>query len=225
MNNISEVIKKIRKDNNLTQKQLADKLNVTYQAVSKWENDKSIPDITTLKNISNKFNIKLDDLLGVNHSKKKKYPKIIILLLIFSVLSLFSYLLLNSDKYNFEKLESLNTDFQVSGVVAFSRKQNSLYISNIKYIKEDGTKYKNVSCSLYEDQGDVHIKVSECSSKLEPTNQDTLSNLLEEINFKLDNYTSTNKQFDEKNFYLEINAEDITNKTTSFKINISKENK
>ena len=37
---ISEFIKKIRKDNNLTQKELAAKYGVTYQAVSKWENGK-----------------------------------------------------------------------------------------------------------------------------------------------------------------------------------------
>lgn len=38
-------IKQIRKDHNLTQKQLAEKYNVTYQAVSKWETGKNMPDI------------------------------------------------------------------------------------------------------------------------------------------------------------------------------------
>lgn len=37
------IIKNIRKKYNLTQKQLADKYNVTYQAVSKWENGLSFP--------------------------------------------------------------------------------------------------------------------------------------------------------------------------------------
>ena len=42
---IGNFIKEIRKKNNLTQKDLADKYNVTYQAVSKWENGKNMPDI------------------------------------------------------------------------------------------------------------------------------------------------------------------------------------
>ena len=46
---IGKFIKKIRVDNGLTQKDLADKLGVTYQAVSKWENGKNIPDIMILK--------------------------------------------------------------------------------------------------------------------------------------------------------------------------------
>ena len=50
-------IKEIRKNNNLTQKQLADKYGVTYQAVSKWENGKNMPDIMLIKQMSKDFNI------------------------------------------------------------------------------------------------------------------------------------------------------------------------
>ena len=54
MEQIGSIIKDIRKKNNLTQNEFASILGVTFQAVSKWENDKSIPDITILKDISNK---------------------------------------------------------------------------------------------------------------------------------------------------------------------------
>ena len=63
---IGNLIKQIRKDNNLTQKDLADKLGVTFQAVSKWENGKNIPDIAVLKQISDMFNINIDDILNGN---------------------------------------------------------------------------------------------------------------------------------------------------------------
>ena len=54
---IGNLIKEIRKDNNLTQAELGDSLGVTAQAVSKWENSKNIPDIAVLKEISdNKSN-------------------------------------------------------------------------------------------------------------------------------------------------------------------------
>ena len=55
MEQIGSIIKDIRKKNNLTQNEFASILGVTFQAVSKWENDKSIPDITILKDISNKL--------------------------------------------------------------------------------------------------------------------------------------------------------------------------
>ena len=54
---VGNLIKKLRKDNNLTQKELADKLNVTFQAVSKWENGKSVPDIAQLRQISKLFSV------------------------------------------------------------------------------------------------------------------------------------------------------------------------
>ena len=60
---ISEFIKKLRKDNSLTQKQLAEKYNVTYQAVSKWENGINMPDVLLLKRMSKDFNVSLDDIL------------------------------------------------------------------------------------------------------------------------------------------------------------------
>lgn len=49
-------IKKLRTESNLTQKDLADKMNVTFQTVSKWENDTNEPDITNIKELAKIFN-------------------------------------------------------------------------------------------------------------------------------------------------------------------------
>ena len=46
---VGSLIKQIRLDNHLTQKDLADKYGVTYQAVSKWENGTNLPDISLIK--------------------------------------------------------------------------------------------------------------------------------------------------------------------------------
>lgn len=54
-----------RKRLGLTQDQLAEKLGVTAQAVSKWENDQSCPDITTLPRLAEIFGVSTDTLLGV----------------------------------------------------------------------------------------------------------------------------------------------------------------
>ena len=67
--NVSKFIKNLRKKNNLTQKKLAEELGVTYQAVSKWENGKNIPDIEILKLICDKYNVNIEDIIG---TKKKK---------------------------------------------------------------------------------------------------------------------------------------------------------
>ncbi|MBQ8203675.1 MAG: helix-turn-helix transcriptional regulator [Clostridia bacterium] len=56
-------INKIRKDNNLTQEDFAEKYNVTRQTISNWENGKSYPDLETLVKISDDFSVSLDVLL------------------------------------------------------------------------------------------------------------------------------------------------------------------
>ena len=53
-----------RKRLGLTQDQLAERLGVTAQAVSKWENDQSCPDITMLPKLAEIFGITTDQLLG-----------------------------------------------------------------------------------------------------------------------------------------------------------------
>ena len=54
-----------RKRMGLTQDALAEQLGVTAQAVSKWENDQSCPDITMIPKLANLFSITTDELLGV----------------------------------------------------------------------------------------------------------------------------------------------------------------
>ena len=62
---IGKRISSNRKRLALTQEQLAEKLGVTAQAVSKWENDQSCPDITMLPRLAEIFSISTDELLGV----------------------------------------------------------------------------------------------------------------------------------------------------------------
>ena len=56
-------LSKIRKDNNFSQEQLADKLGMSRQAVSKWESGSSYPDMKTMIQICKILNCKLDDLM------------------------------------------------------------------------------------------------------------------------------------------------------------------
>lgn len=59
----NEKLKEIRKQNNLSQEDLANQLNVSRQAITKWETAQGLPDMENLKNISKFFHVSLDELL------------------------------------------------------------------------------------------------------------------------------------------------------------------
>lgn len=69
---IGENIKKLRKDRNITQERLAQALNISVAAVSKWERDETYPDITLLFPLAHYFNITIDELMGYNKEKIEK---------------------------------------------------------------------------------------------------------------------------------------------------------
>ncbi len=64
--NIGNNIKRLRQHKNLTQDQVAEKLRVSYQAVSKWENNANAPDIALLPEIANFFGVSIDALFSDN---------------------------------------------------------------------------------------------------------------------------------------------------------------
>lgn len=63
MNNFGEKLKMLREQTDITQEEVSQKLNVTRQSVSNWENNKNYPDLTTSVTLSQLYNISLDDLL------------------------------------------------------------------------------------------------------------------------------------------------------------------
>jgi len=95
---IARNITELRKSNNLTQTELAEKLNYSDKAVSKWERAESLPDVTVLKKIADMFYVSVDYLFAEEHShtqnespaaaKHKKRNHIIITLLSTSLLFL-----------------------------------------------------------------------------------------------------------------------------------------
>ena len=66
----AEKLKSIRKQSEMSQEQLAEKLGVSRQAVTKWETDAGIPDIENIKAISSLFDISIDELLSNNKGTK-----------------------------------------------------------------------------------------------------------------------------------------------------------
>lgn len=66
INNFASNLKNLRLNNNLTQQELGDKLNITKQVISNYENSKRIPDLYTIIKISNFFNCSIDSLIYSN---------------------------------------------------------------------------------------------------------------------------------------------------------------
>lgn len=155
-NKIGAFIKKIRVESALTQEQLAEKIPISRQAVSKWENGVAIPDPTTLIRLSEIFDITINEILygerinpqnknKINHlalriykecTNRKKIIKILTFLLTVSVLSFFVYFFINSYKsivvYN---VYGSNSNVDLSNGI-FVRTNDKLYFS-LSSIKSD----------------------------------------------------------------------------------------
>ncbi len=61
---MGQIIRRLRKERNLTQEELAEQLGITFQAVSKWENDNGMPDISQVVPIAHVFGVSTDVLFG-----------------------------------------------------------------------------------------------------------------------------------------------------------------
>ncbi len=68
----AEKLKSIRKQAGMSQEQLAEKLGVSRQAVTKWETDSGIPDIENMMAISVLFDISIDELLSNEKGQKSR---------------------------------------------------------------------------------------------------------------------------------------------------------
>ena len=68
----AEKLKSIRKQAGMSQEQLAEKLGVSRQAVTKWETDAGIPDIENMMAISALFDISIDELLSNEKGQKSR---------------------------------------------------------------------------------------------------------------------------------------------------------
>ena len=69
---IGKFIAKCRKDKNLTQEQLAEKLGVSYKSVSRWENGKNMPDYSILKELCNILDIDVNEFLSGEKIEKNE---------------------------------------------------------------------------------------------------------------------------------------------------------
>lgn len=70
---IGKFIAELRKEKNITQEQLAEKLGVTSKSISRWENGRTMPDYTLLKDLCNDLDININELLSGEKIKENDY--------------------------------------------------------------------------------------------------------------------------------------------------------
>ena len=219
---IGQLIKKIRKENHLTQKQFADKYGVTYQAVSKWENGKNLPDVSLIKEICKDFNMNMESMLeGTLAKEKKKKRKIIFilgtLLLIILLGATFAIVFKNKNDFEFKTISTTCKEFTLNGSIAYNNNQSSIYISNLDYCgKKDNTLYEEISCSLYEEKAGKKLQISTYSYN----KSITLEDFLKKVTFKVDKYKHICNDYKKHNTYLEIEAKTKGKKTKTYRIDL-----
>ncbi len=214
-------IKAIRKQHNMTQKQFAEKYHVTYQAVSKWENGLNMPDMVLIKQISEDFNISVDELLAGEYKKDKPKPKSLFMISALAVIAVIGLVALmlhcfgNSD-FQFKILTTECDNFKISGNISYNENKSAVYITNIIYCGgNDSETYQSIECALYETNHHVENKIGSYQSQ---KGNITLEEFLKDVTISVDNYETICDEYQEDSLYLTINATDDHEKTTIYKI-------
>lgn len=240
---VGNFIRELRKKNKLTQKELANKYGITYQAVSKWERGINIPDICLLREMSKDFDVSLEDILDgevkenkkekienpekpKKEEKKEKEPRLIypyvfgavgFLFIAFLVVLLFWKTDNPVTGFSFKTLSTTCEEFKVTGAIAYDDKKSSINISNINYCGgDDDTVYDEISCELYEEKGKDKTLISKCSKDGE---KQKLEDYLKEVDVKVDDYEQKCKSYTDNKLYLEIKASK-DKKTIVYKIDL-----
>lgn len=219
---IGQFILEQRKKLNLTQSELAEQLHVTSQAVSKWENGRGIPDIELLKELSNYFQVDLQEILnGEIKTKEKGFSKtwlFCVLFLFLLFLGIWWLFPKQDNSFQFSSLESQHDSFSLKGVVAYNKEKKSLFLSDVKYLSDNEELYYGMICTLYEQIGETSQKISACGNDSLPTEGATISDLLSMIEFRLDDYSCTCEKNQCHDLYLDIRLLNQQNQYISYEV-------
>ncbi len=222
---VGSLIKELRKRDGLSQQQFASKYGVTYQAVSKWENGKNIPDLAILKQICSDYDVDLNDLLEARVRPKRKVNLALVVasiavLIIGGAIIFKSVVDKKKDNFEFKTLSSSCSEFTLYGSIAYNADKTSIYIPNVTYCGgDDVEKYKDILCILYENEGNTKREISKYT--YDKNDGITLEEFLKELKFNVDNYEKTCKTFKENSLELVIEAVSFNDKMVTYRIPLS----
>ncbi len=114
---IGKYIKKLRKEKNLTQQELADELKVDRRTISRWENGYYLPDISLMKELCRTFDISIDEMINTNsidkYKRKELKRKTIIYKIIYLIVLALNLL------YGFINAKGINIIIFLLGMIVF----------------------------------------------------------------------------------------------------------
>lgn len=175
--NFSEKLKEIRKNEGLSQEQLAEKIGVSRQAITKWETGKGLPDIENMVIIAEIFKTTLDELLRDSAAKQESEKSVFTSETIYDIdcekhfdinIGNASAMILSSGtdeklhiKLSSETLENLNTMFKIK----LDEKKNKLDVNCLnrnklsRYEAEDSLKIEIILPDKYSDHCEIEASV------------------------------------------------------------------
>jgi len=125
---ISEKIKVLRIEKGWSQKKLAEMLNVSSQAISNWERGQSSPDISNIIQLSDLFDITLDELIKedinfkeelIHKNLEKKISIVLSSIILIIFIGIFGYFIFNAIKRNFKEINYFALSVSVLGIIYF----------------------------------------------------------------------------------------------------------
>lgn len=226
---IGKLIADCRKNMKMTQVELANKLGVTYQAVSKWENGRGFPDIEMLKKISEIFCVDIDEILNGERKVKKEISNkkiflICISIIIFLIISfVFICKVYLKNDIVVATINSIENKFLINGVLISEKNKTIIHISNIRIIDNIEKQFYGIEAILYEDNGDNYQIISKYGDieKVQINKLYNLEELLRELSFDVDNYDDSCKNFQNHNLFIVLNAMSEDKNVISYKIPLS----
>jgi len=228
-NKLGTIISKLRKEKGITQKDLADILNISDKAISRWERGTSQPNLEMIFQISKYFNVSFNDLItarissddedneivenivkefsdiGKKHAKRIKFVLLfsVIIILILTIAIIFTN---TYNRFKVYKVDFENNDFyQIKGVYIETNVKDTLYLGDIKIKNLTIKENDNVSVDIYILDGKEEKILQNYSSTENIYLVDSQSYI------EIDNLS---QYFD--NLYLRVSITDSKNKTKEY---------
>ena len=148
---IGKFIAKCRKENNLTQNELGEKLNVTYKAISKWETGRNLPDASLMPKLCQILNISLNELFAGKKLEEKNISKA-------SEKTILNFLKITNKEKTKRKILIIVTSILITVLISFTIKtilvkQGFMYDDDLKYtqiyIQNEGNIKGNVDINKF----------------------------------------------------------------------------
>lgn len=168
--NIGKIIKRLRVNSGLTQEQLAERLHISGQAVSKWENETALPDIVLLPALADCFGVTIDELMDYKLKVLTYKERFVKFMVANGVLNFGEVQLKSGAQANFYlNSENFTTNAQIARIGEFFAdciRENNIEFDTIMGLAYHGIAFSvATACALFQKYG---VEVNYCHDRKVP---------------------------------------------------------